>query len=313
MKVLVTGATGFVGACLTRRLVGLGHDVHILIRHESPLWRISDILSSCSVHFVDLRDSVGLERCVSAIRPSVVCHQATYGGFAAQRDSDAIIATNFLGTVNLLRASEKAGFDCFINTGSSSEYGFKQTAMKESDFLEPIGDYGVAKAAATMFCSSEALLKKLPVVTLRIFSPYGAWDDPSRFVPTVATALLRGESPELSTPASVRDYIFIDDVIDLYLRIMAGPILPGAVFNAGSGTQHSLGDLVNCLTSIIDNGVQPKWGARPVMRPEPTCWVADMGEVAATFGWHPPTPLREGLVRTVAWLRENIGYYSPKK
>jgi nucleoside-diphosphate-sugar epimerase len=167
----------------------------------------------------------------------------------------------------------------------------------------------VAKAAASMYCRSEALLKGLPVVTLRIFSPYGPWDDPSRFVPAVATALLRGKSPVLSSATSVRDYIFIEEIIDLYLLLIAGPVQPGAIYNAGSGQQRTLGEVAACLTGIIGNGVEPEWGARPLLRPEPASWVADMSAVAAAFGWQPSVSLQQGLGLTVNWLRNHLELY----
>ena len=214
MSILVTGATGFVGACLTRRLLEMGHEVHIVARWTANRWRIADIAPHLVQHDVDLRDAYAVEQAVASIRPDKIFHLATYGGFSFQKDVVAIYAANFLGTVNLVRACEKVGFDCFMHTGSSSEYGIKTGPMKESDLLEPLGDYAVSKAAATLFCRSEALQKGLPIVTLRIFSPYGPWDDPQRLIPYGIDALLNGTAPALSSSASVRDYIYIDDVMD---------------------------------------------------------------------------------------------------
>lgn len=228
-KVLVTGATGFVGACLTRRLVDAGHEVHLCTRAESDRWRIADLLGDVREHEVNLRDRPSVEKAVRSIEPKIICHLATYGGFASQRESTAIYEVNLLGTVNLLRACEQTGFDLFINTGSSSEYGIKSQPMRESDLLEPIGDYGVSKAAASLFCSAEARETCLPIVTLRLFSPFGPWDDPKRLIPFVIKSFLRGEVPKLSTPASVRDYIFIDDVVDSYLHLIENPPVQGEI------------------------------------------------------------------------------------
>lgn len=309
MKVLVTGATGFVGGALVRRLVGMEMEVHVFIRGESDLWRIRDIQSGLVRHLVDLRDEVAVGQTVAAIRPHVIYHLATYGGFADQRDSSAIFAANLMGTVYLLRACENVGFHCFVNTGSSSEYGIKTAPMGEGDLLEPIGDYGVTKSAATLFCRSEALQKELPVVTLRLFSPYGPWDDPKRFVPYVMKSLLRGEPPRLSTPDSVRDYIYIDDVVDLYLKVSTVPQLSGEIFNVGSGVQHSLGEVVSLIGEIIGNGIEPVWGAAARRRVEPHSWVADMGRTKRATGWEPSTQLRAGLRSTVAWLRDHLEHY----
>lgn len=309
MIALVTGASGFVGAVLTRRLVEQGREVHLFVRRESNLWRLKDILANVITHEVDLRDAATVERCVAEIRPSVIYHMATNGAFSNQRDCTTIFAANFSGTQNLLKACEQVGFDCFINTGSSSEYGIKTVPMHEKDILEPMGYYGVSKASTTLLCSSEAVQKNLPVVTLRLFSPYGPWDDPKRFIPYVIKSLLRGEAPLLSTPESVRDYVYIDDVVDLYLKVSAKQYLPGEIINVGSGVQSSLGDVVTVLEDVIGNGVEPVWGSVPIQRPEPQCWVADINKAQRHLGWQPSIHLAAGLRNTVAWVREHLDCY----
>lgn len=309
-KVLVTGATGFVGACVTRRLVEAGYEVHLFTRKESDRWRIADLLDRVREHDVNLRDRSSVEKTVNDISPRIICHLATYGGFASQQESTAIYEVNFLGTVNLLRACKQKGFDLFINTGSSSEYGIKSQPMRESDLLEPIGDYGVSKAAATLFCSAEARENNLPVVTLRLFSPFGPWDDPKRLIPFVIKSFLRGEVPKLSTPASVRDYIFIDDVVDTYLRLIANPPVHGAIFNIGSGQQSSIGEVVKQIAALIGPDAAPQWGSASPQRKEPTCWVADREKAEKLLDWRPRTSLQEGLKTTVHWFKNNLSRYA---
>ena len=169
MKVLVTGTTGFIGSNLSRRLLELGYEVHSFKRSSSDIWRLVDVRKNIIEHVVDLRDADTVGRNVEKIRPQVVYHCATYGGFADQKDTTAILESNFLGTVNLLKACERVGFDYFVNTGSSSEYGIKSHPMDEGN-LQHNGDYGVSKAAATLFCQSEGRGKQLPIATLRLFS-----------------------------------------------------------------------------------------------------------------------------------------------
>jgi nucleoside-diphosphate-sugar epimerase len=301
MSILVTGASGFVGGALVRRLVGEGKDVHVFLRESSSKQRLEG-LTGLHVHEVDVRDADRVGTVVSEIRPRVVYHCAVFGGFSSQTDTSAIYDTNLMGTINLLQACERVGFDLFINTGSSSEYGIKKYPMRENDHAEPLGNYGVAKCATTMFCRSEALLKNLPVVTLRLFSPYGPWDDQKRFIPYLIRSLAAGEAPRLSTPGSVRDYIYIDDVLDLYMAVTDSVVIPGDVYNAGSGRQHTIGEVAEIIHRII-GGPEPVWGEEQSHRPEPEMWVADISKAAAGFGWKPSRSLEEGLQRTVDWFR----------
>lgn len=309
MKVLVTGATGFVGSCLTRRLVEMRYDVHLFTRSKSNKWRIADISGQATEHEVDLRDAAIVEKTVAQIGPSIICHLAAYGGFAFQKDSSVIIESNLMGTVNLLSACEKIGFECFINTGSSSEYGIKSEPMNESDILEPVGAYGVSKAAATLYCRSMAFEKSLPIITLRLFSPYGPWDDPRRLIPYVIKSLLRGESPKLSTPKSVRDFIYIDDVLDIFLKVIKVPISGGKIFNVGTGVQVSIGEVVAMIATITGNGLEPMWNKIKSQRHEPGSWIADIRKAKTGLGWSPATSLWAGLNKTIEWFKENLELY----
>jgi nucleoside-diphosphate-sugar epimerase len=309
MSVLITGATGFVGSCLARRLVEEKYEVHVFTRHKSDRWRIADLSGRLRSHQVDLRDAGLVEKAVDRIRPAVICHLATHGGFAHQKDTTVILEANLTGTVNLLKACEKIKFHCFVNTGSSSEYGVKPGPMTESDLLEPVGDYGLSKAAATLFCRSRALERGLPVVTLRLFSPYGPWDDPLRLIPHVIKSLRRGEPPRLCTPAAVRDYIYIDDVLEAFLKVIKAPPAGGAVFNIGSGRQRTVGEVVSVIRQITGSKIEPVWGKEPPPGPQPNCWRADIGKAARELGWRPSTSLRAGLARTVAWLTKNLALY----
>jgi len=308
MKVLVTGTSGFIGSHLSRRLLELGHEVHSFKRTMSDSWRLADIRENIVQHIVDLRDADMVNRAVEKIRPQVVYHCATYGGFADQIDTSIIFESNFLGTVNLLKACEKVGFDYFVNTGSSSEYGIKSRPMDEDNALEPNSDYGVSKAAATLFCQSEGLNKRLPIATLRLFSPYGPWDDPKRLIPYVIKSFLRNEAPQLTSPVSVRDFIYIDDVLDAYVTVIKSPFF-GDIFNIGSGLQHSVGDVVTIVKAIIHPRSEPAWGTAAKQRQEPGLWVAMNKKASKYISWNPTTSLTSGLQKTVVWIKNNPHLY----
>lgn len=285
--------------------MGRGYDVHIMIRETSNKWRIKDIVKDITEHVVDLRDYDSLRKIVLGINPGIIYHLATYGGHWLQQDMQEIIQSNIIGTVNLLNACAMLEFDCFVNTGSSSEYGLKSQAMVESDLLAPITNYGASKAAATLFCQVIASEHDLPVVSLRLFSPYGPYEEASRLIPTVVLASLSGEDPRLSSGGSVRDFIFIDDVLDLYLKVIEFKLSPGEVFNVGSGTQHLVSEVVDKIIALTEANIQPIYGSfiRPIVEPE--TWKANLNKTIKMLKWEPKIDMDQGLKKTIEWFRQH--------
>jgi nucleoside-diphosphate-sugar epimerase len=312
-KVLITGATGFVGANLTHHLTSLGICPHITIRQESNTWRINNILKQIKLHYVDLTDKQGIEKVISEVRPKLIYHCATYGGYFFQKDLNKIIQANIIGTVNLLEACLKIEFPCFINTGSSSEYGIKQQPMKESDLLEPVNNYGAAKASTTLFCHALAKREKLPIVTLRLFSPYGYYEDSRRLIVSAILSCLEGRDIQLSSPDSVRDFIFIEDVLSACIKAAENiDKVAAEIINIGSGKQYSVGEVVNKIIGLTAAKVEPKWDSVTNPRNEPLKWLADVKKANKLLGWKPANDLEEGLKNTIRWFKNNIELYNGK-
>ena len=127
-RVVITGASGFVGANLARRLLADGHQVHALLREGYDHWRVREIADVMTLHIVDLLDGEALAATTAAIRPDWVFHLAAYGAYPEQGDLHRMIATNLSATAHLLEAGRRSGCVAFVNAGSSSEYGFKEDA-----------------------------------------------------------------------------------------------------------------------------------------------------------------------------------------
>lgn len=306
---LITGATGFIGANLARRLVKEAAEVHILTRQQSNKWRIQDILHNILEHQADLQDYERLQKIMFDIKPKIIFHCAAYGGYAFQEDINKIVQTNIIGIVNLVNSCLKAGFDCFVNTGSSSEYGLKSQPMSEKDLPEPINNYGVFKASATLFCQCVALTNKIPIVTLRPFSPYGYYEESTRLVSSTIISCLLGKNPKLSSRDCVRDFIFIEDVVDAYIQTANSPNVTGRIFNIGSSKQHSIGEVVDKIVKLTGNKVKPMWDKIPKRPNEPNTWVADISKAKKDLNWEPKYDLNEGLSETVKWFEKNIPLY----
>jgi nucleoside-diphosphate-sugar epimerase len=306
-RVLVTGASGFIGACLSRSLLDRGAEVHVLLRAQSNCWRLEDILCHLVVHEADLLDREPLQKVLNQTRPEIIFHCAIYGGLPSQELPSRIMQTNVLGTLNLLEGLADVDYECLVHMGSSSEYGLKGEAMWEGDSLEPVNVYGVSKAASTLLCQSMARRLGRPIVTLRLFSPFGCFEEPTRLIPSVIRQCLQRVAPQVTDGTAVRDFIFIEDVVDFCLLVGLGrPVRPD-VFNVGSGTQHSVREVVEKIVAISGTKVSPKWGALPVRPHEPTMWVADISKAKKLYGWEPKHSLEQGLRLTIEWQRRQLG------
>ena len=312
--VLITGGAGFIGANLVRKLITQKENsIHIVTEKNSSLWRLGDILSSLAVHEIDLTDFEQIRTLVHAIKPSIIFHLAAYGGMCTQSEQKQIFDVNFYGTVNLLNACKDVGFECFINTGSSSEYGMQDEPMKETLALEPVSDYAVAKAAATQFCLKEARFNKLPIYTIRPFSVYGDYEMPKRLIPTIIVQALQGQPIQLSSPHFVRDYIYISDMVNLYLMLAEQKPNKTSdkpyIFNGGTGVQSSIQDVVTTVQKLVSKKLDVVWGASEPRPWEPKAWRADITHANTLLGWQPVFTLEDGLKVSLAWFEKNMTQY----
>lgn len=310
-KILVTGGTGFVGANLVRRLVKIGYRPTVLIRKESNPWRLMDITSKVDLLETDILNYERLKKDIEIVRPHYVYHLAVYGAYqGTQKDLHKTLEVNIFGTVNLLNAGYNSGIECFINTGSSSEYGLKKENMKENDMLCPVNYYGVTKAATTLLTSAYSVQNKLPVATLRLFSPYGYYEDKNRFAPTVIMAGIKNKEIELSNQDFVRDFVFIDDVIDAYMYFLNGKKYYGEIFNIGSGKQTKLGDFVKIAEKVLGKKLKIKWSSHTSNQFEPKKWQADISKAKLKLNWEPKVSVRGGIQSTCQWFRDNYKLYA---
>lgn len=304
-RALLTGATGFVGANLARRLLRDGHEVHLLVREGYATWRIEEIESDVRTHRADISDAADLAQLFARIRPDWVFHLAAHGAYSWQTDAAQIVQTNIAGTINLVEAALKTGFEAFVNAGSSSEYGLKDHAPLESEGLEPNSHYAVAKASATLYCrfSAEKHQKRIP--TLRLYSVYGAYEDPNRLIPALFRHGLKGELPPLVDPNIARDYVYIDDVCEALLLAASVPTAEwGAIYNVGTGVQTSLAQVVDAARAVMPIEAQPQWGTLPGRGWDTDVWVSNPEKIRRELGWKSRFSFEDGLRAALPWFEK---------
>ncbi len=298
-----------MGANLCRGLLARGARVHALVKSDTALWRIADVRDQLRVHTADLRDYEAVCAAVRATRPQVVYHFATHGAYPFQTDGESILLVNVFGLWNLLQACKGLDVELFVNIGSSSEYGRKTQAMRENDLLEPDSYYAVAKSAQTLLARLCARLDGFPVVTLRLFSAYGPYEEPTRLIPRLLLAALRDEPIDMAAPETARDFVYVDDIVNVCLATDALRRHPGEVFNAGTGVQGTLKAVVEAVEAASGKPVQARWGAMPSRPWDSDVWVADVSKLRRLTGMCPDTSLHFGIARSYAWFAEHRGLY----
>jgi nucleoside-diphosphate-sugar epimerase len=303
-KVLITGATGFVGSNLVRKLVRENYEVHVLTRNRSDRWRLADIAGRINNHSADLLDSDRLKNTVEKIQPDIIFHLATmaiYGG--VHFPEKKVIENNLFGTINLINACDDIDYRCFINTGSSSEYGPKAHPMKESDVCEPVNVYGISKCASTCYATFAAKTKNKPIINLRLFSPFGPYDDSRRLMPYVIASALHGKELNLADRNAVRDYVYIDDVVDIYLKsINIADAYRGEIFNVGRGESISVEYVVKKVLEITSSKSPVKWGTFSGRDYDCSRWEADIEKTSWCFNWKPKYNIEAGISEVVRWF-----------
>jgi nucleoside-diphosphate-sugar epimerase len=305
-RVIITGASGFVGANLVRRLLHDGHETHLLLRPSHQSWRLEEIAGDVRVHQADLEDGESVRRAVMAARPDWVFHLAAYGAYPGQTGLSRMVSTNLMGCAALLDACAETGVETFLHTGSSSEYGFKNHAAVEDEVLEPNSHYAITKAAATHYCQWAARTRNLNVVTTRLYSIYGPFEEPGRLIPTLILHGRRGMLPPLASPRIARDFVFVDDAVMAMLQVAAAPSIPrGAIYNICGGVQSTLADVVEVARKLMGISADPVWSTMPDRSWDTDRWVGSPQRIEREIGWRAQTTLEEGLKQTVRWFKEH--------
>jgi nucleoside-diphosphate-sugar epimerase len=250
-----------------------------------------------------LDDAAALRAVLCSIRPAQVFHFAAFGAYSSQTDLQRMLATNLIGTVNLTQAAVASGVQVLVNAGSSSEYGLKRFPPSESEVLEPNSHYAVTKAAATLFCQAAARNGAIRIPTLRLYSVYGPYEEPSRFVPSLLVHALQGRLPRLADQNTARDFVYIEDVAGACCLAAQREVADrGAIFNIGTGVQTTLRQMVDLVRSILSIAEAPVWGSMPSRAWDTTTWVADNRKAAELLGWQPRYSIERGVRAFVSWL-----------
>jgi nucleoside-diphosphate-sugar epimerase len=301
-RVLVTGAEGFIGSHLVKRLVTEGALVHALVKTASSLWRIEDHIDGLVVLESDIANPDSLRYSLHRLKPQIVFHLAALVDVSRSWELIApLVQTNIIGTINLLSAIRESPLEAFIHTSSSEEYGDAPSPIEEARRELPISPYSFSKLASTHFCQMAARTFDLPVTVVRLFPVYGPFQDSAMFIPSAIRDLLMKKEFKMSPGEQLREFNYVDDVVEAYLAVARCERARGEILNVGCGIPYRLRDVAAMIRDLIGGPGTVRIGALSYRRGEGMACYCSSEKLRALTGWSPRVPLEEGLRMTINW------------
>lgn len=308
-RVLVTGAAGFIGSHLTRRLVTEGAEVHALTMDVSSMYpvRLLDLRDAITLHEGNLTDRSAMDALAKQVRPNIIFHLAAYThvGKSWQR-VDECVQSNVQGTVNLLQAMEGIGYDRFINTGTSEIYGDIEVPFREDAQVNPNSPYSVSKYAAERFCRMFHQGHGWPIVLVRPFNAYGPAQSPDRIVPETIVRALRRQELKTTSGRQTREFNYVEDLAEGFVRLATTPDIEGQLFNLGCGEDVAIRDVVTVILDLMGNPIEAQIGALADRPTEIWRMFCDNTRAREILGWSPEHSLTDGLKKTIEWYRAEL-------
>lgn len=312
-KVLVTGAGGFIGSHLCERLVLMGCQVTSFVHYNSRNdWGLlehlpSEIKKNIEVISGDIQDQFFTEKAVCG--KEIVFHLAALIPIPYSYKAPlSYIRTNVEGTLNIMEASLKHNVKKIVHTSTSEVYGTAQyVPIDEKHPLQGQSPYSASKIGADKIAESFYLSFNLPISTIRPFNVYGPRQSARAVIPAIISQILNGKKIILGSLEPTRDFTFIDDTVEGFIKIVKNQNCIGEVINIGSNEEISIGDLANKIISIIGSQVKIESEDKRKRPPksEVERLICDNKKSKELLGWVPRINLEEGLEKTIEWIEKS--------
>lgn len=316
-KVLITGATGFVGSHLVDYLLkNHKYDIHCIKRWRARTENVTHFQDKVNWWECDLRDAVSIDTIIKGVSPDLIFHLAAQSHVPTSWNSPAeTLETNIIGELNLFDAVRKAGINPRIQiAGSSEEYGLvykNETPIKETNPLRPLSPYGVSKVAQDMLAYQYYKSYGLKIIRTRAFNHTGPRRPPvfvcSAFACQIARIDKSLENPVLNVGnlKAIRDFTDVRDVVKAYyLTILNGK--PGEVYNIASGQGHKISEILNMLLAEITLKVWVDEDESKLRPSDVPVLIGDATKFKKATGWSPKIPLRQTLRDLLNYWRERL-------
>ncbi|HYR43979.1 MAG TPA: SDR family NAD(P)-dependent oxidoreductase [Terriglobia bacterium] len=316
-RVLVTGAGGFIGSHLAERLVELGAQTRALVHYRSNgSWGWLDSSPRKADIEIIAGDVCDRDCVVKAMRKTdAVFHLAALIGIPYSYDAPAAyVATNINGTLNVLQAARESNVERLVHTSTSEVYGTaRRVPIDEQHPLQGQSPYSASKIGADKLAESFFLSFALPVVTIRPFNAFGPRQSARAVIPTIISQCLAGEVVKLGSLHPTRDFNYVGNTVDGFIRCAESKEAVGQTINIGSGNEVSIEDVARRIIKIVGKSVEIRQEQKR-SRPETSeveRLIADNSMAMKLLGWKPRICLDEGLRLTIDWIRDHLDEYRP--
>lgn len=314
---VVTGAGGFIGSHLTQRLVQEGARVRAFVHYNSRgSWGLLERLPQDIRDGLDLvAGDVGDAHCVrqTVEGADVVFHLASlisipYSYVAPQ----SYVQNNVVGTLNVMQAALDGGVGRVVHTSTSECYGTaRYVPMDEGHPLQAQSPYAASKIGADALADSFHRSFGLPVVTVRPFNTFGPRQSARAVIPTIILQALTRETVQLGSLEPRRDFNYVEDTVDGFIRAATAAGAAGELINIGSGREVSIGEVCRLVIERVGRPVQlvaSEERVRPAAS-EVGRLLCDASKAKSLLGWESSVGLEEGLARTIEWYRAHLDPY----
>ncbi|NPA15547.1 MAG: dTDP-glucose 4,6-dehydratase [Deferribacteres bacterium] len=317
MKILATGAAGFIGSEFVKQALERGYDVCVVdkLTYAGDLKRLEDVLDKVSFYRADVTNKEFVEHIFERERPDVVVHWAAESHVDRSiLDATPFLDTNIKGTFVMLDTAKKFGVEKFVNISTDEVYGElgESGSFTETDPLNPNSPYSVSKTSADMLGRAFYRTYGFPVVTVRPSNNYGPWQYPEKLIPVVILKALYDEPvPLYGRGENVREWLFVADCAQAVLDVVAKGE-PGEVYNVGSGEERRNIEVVKAILDIMGKPhdlitfVKDRPG-------HDFRYSLDTSKIESELGWKARVKFEEGIELTVKWYLDNRKWLEEKR
>ncbi|MBF0343289.1 MAG: GDP-mannose 4,6-dehydratase [Nitrospirae bacterium] len=307
-RVLITGATGFIGSHLTSRIVNEGAEVLILTRYKSleRSSRLVELWDKINVVEADIRNVDSLKQ-IKEIKPDIIYHLAAYNhvGDSFLHVNEAL-KTNCIGTANLLDAYD--GYERFVYMSTSEIYGYQEEVpFRESSIPNPISPYAIGKYSGELYCRMKIRMQNYPIVILRPFNTFGPYQSTRAIIPEIIIKCLTGKPIESTEGIQTREFNYIDNQIDGLILSVEKDASVGEIINVGAAEEISIRDLIRKIHTMTESKSELRIGAMKYRPTEIWRMYCDNQRARDILDWIPKVKFDEGLSRTITWFKESTG------